>query len=453
MTAQRDIPSVDFLLTLPPATQLVQEYGHSWVVNTLRETLEGIRNSIANGSTLPANSEIMDEVSHLLASQSAISIRKVINATGVLLHTNLGRAPLSSASLESLREVEDSYTNLEFDLETGKRGNRSVHAQDLLTRLLQTEAALVVNNNAAAVLLILSALAKGKKVAISRAQMIEIGGGFRIPEVMRQSGAKLYEIGTTNRTHLSDYQTALDEGSEMILVAHPSNYKIVGFTTQPGLSELSQLAQTYQVPLVYDIGSGAILDTASYGLSHEPMVQEALIEGADLVCFSGDKLLGGPQCGIIVGRKDLIAELSKHPLYRALRPDKLILLTLSATLLSYLKGKADTEIPLYHLLSRSLEDLQKTAQAVVETLGCGSVISGKSTIGGGSLPEETLDTWLVAFPFRSPSKLLKCLRQQTPPVIARIQDDQVVCDLRTVMPEDTGILIENLRKALVIMKE
>jgi len=432
---------------------LVEEYSHNWVVNALRETLEAVRNDVAQGGELPDTRAITNDVNRLLISQSSLSIRKVINATGVLLHTNLGRSPLSKASLESLGEIERAYTNLEFDLDTGKRGDRSVHAQDLLTRMLNAEAALVVNNNAGAVLLILSALAKGKKVAISRSQMIEIGGGFRIPEVMRQSGAKLYELGATNRTHLSDYQAALADGAQMILVAHPSNYKIVGFTTQPSLSELANLAHTHHVPLVYDIGSGALLDTTKYGLSHEPTVQEALSEGADLVCFSGDKLLGGPQSGIIVGRTSLITRLIKHPLYRALRPDKMILLALSATLLSFLKGKVDTEIPLYRLLSRSDEELRQTAQSVVDAVGCGAVLRGKSTIGGGSLPEEALDTWLAAFSVPSPTKLLKSLRDQIPPVIARIQDDQVVCDLRTVQPQETFSLIENLRKALAAVKE
>lgn len=453
MTAQRDIPSVDFLLTQPLVKCLVQEYGHNWVVTALRETLDGIRKTISEGEVIPETSAITNQLNQRLVSQSAPSITRVINATGVLLHTNLGRSPLSGVNLEFLSEIKDAYTNLEFNLETGNRGNRSVHAQDLLIRLLQAEAALVVNNNAAAVLLILSALAKGKKVAISRSQMIEIGGGFRIPEVMRQSGAKLIEIGTTNRTHLSDYQAALQDGVDLILVAHPSNYKIVGFVTQPNLSEIAQLTQTYKVPLVYDIGSGALLDTTKYGLSHEPTVQEALSDGADLVCFSGDKLLGGPQCGIIVGRKDLIARLNKHPLYRAFRPDKLILLSLSATLLSYLKGKTDTEIPLYRMLSYSEDALHTRAQSVIDSLGSGSLLRGKSTIGGGSLPEETLDTWLVSFATPSPTKLLKKLREQTPPVIARIQDDRVVCDLRTVQPEETSYLIENLRKALATTKE
>lgn len=453
MTAQRDIPSVDFLLNQPLVKCLVEEYGHDWVVIALRETLGENRISIANGESLPDLPNIINAAKGYLTAQSTISIRKVINSTGVLLHTNLGRSPLSSSSLEALSEIGDAYTNLEFNLETGNRGNRSVHAQDLLIRLLQAEAALVVNNNAAAVLLILSALAKGKKVAISRSQMIEIGGGFRIPEVMRQSGAKLIEIGTTNRTHLSDYHAVMEDGVDLILVAHPSNYKIVGFVTQPNLSEIAQLTQTYKVPLVYDIGSGALLDTTKYGLSHEPTVQEALSDGADLVCFSGDKLLGGPQCGIIVGRKDLIARLNKHPLYRAFRPDKLILLSLSATLLSYLKGKTDTEIPLYRMLSYSEDALHTRAQSVIDSLGSGSLLRGKSTIGGGSLPEETLDTWLVSFATPSPTKLLKKLREQTPPVIARIQDDRVVCDLRTVQPEETSYLIENLRKALATTKE
>lgn len=453
MTAQRGIPSVDLLLSLPAFIQLEEEFGHTWVVVVLREVLADIRKSIANGSTMPDQSHILDDLTERLCGQGAITLRKVINASGVLLHTNLGRSPLSMTSLRELSKIGDSYSNLEFDLTLGKRSNRSLHTQDLLVHLLDAEAALVVNNNAAAVLLSLSALAKGKKVAISRSQMIEIGGGFRIPDVMRQSGAKLIEVGTTNRTHLSDYQTAIDEGAEVILLAHPSNFKITGFTSLPSLAEVVLLANKNQVTVIYDIGSGALVDMTKYGLTHEPMVQEALKCGVDLICFSGDKLLGGPQSGIIVGKKALIDKIAKHPLYRALRPDKMILLTLSSTILSYLKGKVETEIPLYRLLSRTDEELFNTATKVIEALGTGTVLKGESTIGGGSMPDETLDTWLAAFTVPNPAKLLQKLREQTPPIIARIQKNQVVCDLRTVPIEDTTLMIENLHKALTATKE
>ncbi len=452
MTAQRHIPSVDSLLKQPAVSELVNLYGHVWTVEAIRQVLDQLRSSPELCQSLTTDSIIVT-LRQKLESQASFSIKPVINATGVLLHTNLGRAPLSEAGFEAIGNLVGAYSNLEFDLSKGSRGNRSIHATQMLKQLLGVESALVVNNNAGAVLLILSALVKGKKVAISRSQLIEIGGGFRIPEVMRQSGAKLYEVGATNRTHLSDYAAALDDGAQMILLAHPSNFKISGFTAQPELHELIDLARQYQVPLVYDLGSGALLDTSAYGIAREPTVQEILAAGADLVCFSGDKLLGGPQSGIIVGRQTLIARLNRHPLYRALRPDKLILITLSAVLLSYLRGKADSEIPLYQMLSRSLDELKQTAQEVLRQLGQGELQEGQSTIGGGSLPEESLPTWLVAFSTPLPEKLCKSLREQQPPVIARIQKDQVVCDLRTIRPKDLPVFTKSLEKALIAIKE
>lgn len=452
MTAQRQIPSVDSLLKQPDVSVLVNLYGHTWTVEAIRQILDQLRSCPEQCQSMTTAS-IIAKLRQALESQASFSIKPVINATGVLLHTNLGRAPLSEAGFEAIRNLAGAYSNLEFDLSKGSRGNRSIHATQMLKQLLGAESALVVNNNAGAVLLVLSSLVKGKKVAISRSQLIEIGGGFRIPEVMRQSGAKLYEVGTTNRTHLSDFTAALDDGAQMILLAHPSNFKISGFTAQPELHKLVNLARQYQVPLVYDLGSGALLDTSAYGIAHELTVQEVLAAGADLVCFSGDKLLGGPQCGVIIGRQALIAKLSRHPLYRALRPDKLILISLSAVLLSYLRGKADSEIPLYQMLGRSLEDLKQAAQAVIRQLGQGELQGGQSTIGGGSLPEESLPTWLVAFSTPSPEKLCKSLREQQPPVIARIQKDQVICDLRTIRPKDLPVFIKSLEKALIATKE
>jgi len=323
-----------------------------------------------------------------------------------------------------------------------------LHAEAYLTHLTGAEAALVVNNNAAALLLVLTALARRKQVAVSRTQLVEIGGGFRIPDVLRASGAHLLEVGTTNRTHLSDFQEVIAAGADLLLLTHHSNFKIVGFATEPTLPELVELAHSAGLPLVFDLGSGALLDTAQFGLAHELTVPEAIQTGADLVCFSGDKLLGGPQAGIIVGKLALVEKLRRHALYRALRPDKLCLSALSATLLHYMKGEAEHAIPIYQMLSRSAESLKAQAQFWQQQLGFGEVLPGYSTIGGGSLPEETLPTWLLALPVKSPQKLLTNLRACQPPIIARIENDQVVLDPRTVQPEDEAALLAGLQSVI-----
>jgi L-seryl-tRNA(Ser) seleniumtransferase len=303
----------------------------------------------------------------------------------------------------------------------------------------------VVNNNAAAVLLALTALARRRAVVIARSQLVEIGGGFRVPEVMKQSGARLVEVGTTNRVHLSDYEAALEEHPALFMRAHRSNFIILGFTSEPGLEEIARLAHHAGLPVVDDLGSGSLLDTARYGLGHEPTVQESLEAGADLVCFSGDKLLGGPQAGMVVGRADLIGKLRKHPLARALRLDKLCLAALNATLLHYLKDEAERQIPVWRMISAKQGELKARAQGWAERLGFGEVISGESTVGGGSLPGETMPTWLLALDSTSPNRTLARLRQCQPPVIARAQDERVVLDPRTVLPEQDDLLLENLK--------
>ncbi|MEJ5225228.1 MAG: L-seryl-tRNA(Sec) selenium transferase, partial [Anaerolineales bacterium] len=312
----------------------------------------------------------------------------------------------------------------------------------VLRRLTGAEAAVVVNNNAAAVLLTLSALAARGRVIIPRSQLIEIGGGFRVPDVMRQSGAKLVEVGTTNKVRLADYEAAMDEApTALVMRAHHSNFKIIGFTEEPALSEVVAAAHARGVPVVDDLGSGALLDTARYGLTHEPMVQESLAAGVDLVCFSGDKLLGGPQAGIILGRADLVAKIKKHPLARAVRADKTALAGLTATLLHYLKDEAERDIPVWRMMSRPLEAIRATAEAWRAKLRVGEVIEGQSTIGGGSLPGETLPTFLLALDVKSPDRFLARLRQQNPPVIARTEKDRVLFDPRTVLPEQEGALL------------
>lgn len=453
MVSPRDIPSVDQILKHPRTEQLLGAYGHAWTVSAIREVLDELRQSLPNLAEIPSDAELENSLESILQKQSQPSLRPVINATGVLLHTNLGRAPLSQAALAAVESVACGYSTLEYDLTKGKRGKRDIHASALLTRLTGGESALLVNNNAAAVLLALSALSKGKKVAISRSQLVEIGGGFRIPDVMKQSGAKLLEVGTTNRTRLADFEQAIAEGASLLLVAHQSNFKIIGFTEEPALEDLARLAHQHDLPLMVDLGSGAILDTAKYGLAHETTVQETLAKGADLVCFSSDKLLGGPQAGILIGKADLLTKIRRHPLYRAIRADKLCLAALSATLLHYLKGEAEQAIPLYQMLSRSIESLQAQVQKWIDRLQAGSVVEGFSTIGGGSLPGETLPTCLLALKVKSPTKLAATLRGANPPIIARVQEDLLLLDPRTVLPWQEETLLKSLHTVLIERKE
>jgi len=448
MNHYRSIPSVDHLLNLPDMAPLLEEYGHAWCVSAIRSVLDQLRQPTKDSVPVLDDHIILQEVETVLNKETELTLRSVINATGVILHTNLGRAPLSESALEAIREIAGGYSSLEYDLKKGKRGKRDIHAADLLSKLTGAEGALVVNNNAGAVMLTLAALANHKKVAISRSQLVEIGGGFRIPEVMRLSGAKLLEIGTTNRTHLKDYEEAVEDGANLFLLAHQSNFKIIGFTTMPLLTEISTLAKANSLPVVYDLGSGALLDVNEFGLENELTVQQALKEGADLVCFSGDKLLGGPQAGLIVGKADLIAKIRTHPFYRALRADKLCLAALNATLLEYLKGKAEEEVPVITMLSQKPEKLKERARHWQAHLGTGEVVESNSTIGGGSLPEQELQTWCLAITPNSAKRFTSRLRQFNPPVIARIENEKVLLDPRTVLPKDEEILLSHLSNAI-----
>ncbi|MCA9918498.1 MAG: L-seryl-tRNA(Sec) selenium transferase, partial [Anaerolineales bacterium] len=356
--------------------------------------------------------------------------------------------PLSAAARQAIEDAAKGYSTLEYDLPSGQRGSRTVHAEQLLTRLTEAEAALVVNNNAAAVLLMLTALCQGKEVIISRGQLVEIGGGFRIPDVMAQSGAKLVEVGTTNRTHLRDYQHAITENTAAILVAHHSNYKVIGFTSEPTLAELAELAHEHNLPLLYDQGSGALLDSSPFGLEPEPTVLDGLAAGADLVAFSGDKLLGGPQAGILVGRQALVARLKKHPLARAVRADKLCLAGLSATLTHYLTDKALEEIPVWRMIARPLSEIEPEADtwaARLQEQGIrAEVVDGRSTVGGGSLPGTSLPSRVVAIHPSDPDALAARLRQEKVPVIGRIQDGRFLIDPRTILPEQVEMLLQSL---------
>jgi L-seryl-tRNA(Ser) seleniumtransferase len=383
---------------------------------------------------------------------------RVINATGVVLHTNLGRAPLGQSALDAIAAISGGYNNLEYTVETGERGSRHIHGETMLNLLTGAEAAMVVNNGAEAILLALSAMAAGKEVVLSRGEMIEIGGSFRVPDIMTQSGCQLVEVGTTNRTHLEDYQKAINPQTGAILKVHTSNYRISGFTAAVSNRELAVLAHNHDIPLVEDLGSGVLIDTAKHGLMHEPTVQEALAAGVDLVTCSGDKLLGGPQAGLILGRADLVARCKRHPLARALRVGKLTLAALQATLTHYLQGEEDKEVPIWRMCSLSSESIGSRAAAMAYSLGSLSlpvaieVMAGKSAVGGGSLPGETLPTMLLAIRGEgslSPQSLAKRLRQNVPPVVARVEANSLLLDLRTVAPDEDALALSALQKALV----
>ncbi len=374
----------------------------------------------------------------------------MINATGVILHTNLGRAPLSQATLTAMAACAAGYSSLEYDLEAGARGSRHEHLGTLLRLLTGAESALIVNNNASSVLLALAALAAGREVVISRGQLVEIGGGFRIPDVLRQSGARLVEVGTTNRTYVEDYASAMTPDTALLLRVHASNFRVLGFVHNPTLAELVTLAHRSGLPMVDDLGSGSLLPTERFGLAHEPMVQESLAAGADLVCFSGDKLLGGPQAGILVGKTAAIAQLRRHPLTRALRPDKATIAGLHATLLHYVRGEAESAIPVWRMISVTREELEARARRLAATLESlpVEVVPTEATVGGGSLPGETLPSAALAiWGAGSVAGLATQLRHWRTPIVGRIAEDRLLLDLRTVSPDQDEELVAGMRDA------
>lgn len=448
MTSLRNLPSVEQLLQ--NAADLIATYGRPLTLDALRVTLDDVRARFKARPplALPTNDEILAQAKSHLSVWTQPTLIPVINASGVILHTNLGRAPLSKATIAAMGTVASGYSNLEYDLGKGKRGSRLIHAESVLQKLTGAEAALVVNNNASAVLLTLAALSNRKRAIIARSQLVEIGGGFRVPDVMKQSGAKLVEVGTTNRVHLRDYEEALSEPTGVVMRAHRSNFKIIGFTEEPELNDIVDVAHKAGVMVVDDLGSGSFIDTAQYGLIHEPTVQETLSAGVDVVTFSGDKLLGGPQAGIIVGRKELIAKIKKHPLARAVRADKVALAGIMVTLLHYLKDEAEHEIPIWQMISMKQEQVKVRAEAWQDALGRGEVVESKSTIGGGSLPGESLPTYVLALDVKSPDKFMAKLRASNPPLIARTENNRVLLDPRTVLPEQDKVLISILKSQL-----
>jgi L-seryl-tRNA(Ser) seleniumtransferase len=446
----RQLPSVDALLNSPYCSELQVAFGRPLTLEGLRSILADAREAIGSGEleSTPTDHELLDRTRVWLESNLAPTLFPVINATGVIVHTNLGRAPLSEAALSAVHGAAAGYSNLEYNTEAGERGSRTVHAAELLKQVTGAEDALVVNNNAAAVLLMLTGLCSGGEVIISRGQLVEIGGGFRVPDIMAQSGARLVEVGTTNRTHLYDYERAITPDTAAILVAHHSNYKIIGFTSEPSLDELAELARANDIPLLFDQGSGALLDVSPFGLDHEPTVIEGLEAGADLVAFSGDKLLGGPQAGILCGRGDLIEVLKRHPLARAMRADKLCLAGLASTLTHYMRNEALDSIPVWQMIGRPVEEIDEVAGQWVSRLAevgvAAQVLDGRSRVGGGSLPGSSLPTKLVAVLAANAELLAARLRQAEHPVIARIQEDRLLLDPRTVLPWQANALLDTL---------
>ena len=461
----RTLPAVDELLHRPPIQTLLRNHSRPLVVDSIRKVLgekrqtilQGVEEEAAAAASLTPD-QWADAVEEAVATTLRPSLRPVINATGVVLHTNLGRAPLAEEALRKLVEIAGGYSNLELDLETGERGSRYEHVEKLLCRVSGAESGLVVNNNAGAVFLALNSLAEGKEVIVSRGQLVEIGGSFRIPDVMRKSGVRLVEVGTTNRTHLRDYEQAITEETALLLKVHTSNYRILGFTAEVPLKELAALGAARGLPVMEDLGSGCFIDLSPHGIEHEPTVQETLQAGVDVVTFSGDKLLGGPQAGIVLGKKSFIDRIKKNPLNRALRIDKLTLAGLESTLRVYLdENRILSAVPALAMLACPLKELESRARRFQRKLG--REISGEcqitlredsSQVGGGALPLQVLPTRVVAIrPLRlSASALEEKLRRSEPPVIARVKEEEVFLDLRTVAGEEEAALLEAVKKAL-----
>jgi L-seryl-tRNA(Ser) seleniumtransferase len=430
----RALPSVDRIASDPSLSDMSSR---QLLTDLAREALDDARLSISDGGDAPSFEELVADVRRRHESVVRPPVRRVINATGVILHTNLGRAPLADEAIGAMAAVSRGYSNLEFEMASGARGSRHTILEPLLRRLTGAEAAIAVNNNASAVLLALAALAAGREVIVSRGQLVEIGGGFRVPDVMRQSRARLVEVGTTNRTRGADFASAVGPKTAAVMRVHPSNFKVSGFTEAPSLEDLARVARGAGVLLLDDLGSGCLLDTRTYGLPPEPTPQASIAAGADVVTFSGDKLLGGPQAGLIVGTAKAVAAMKRHPLARAVRLDKASIAGMAATLRLYLEGAAEARVPVWRMISTTIDDLDARARELASRIGAAaSVVDGRSMVGGGSLPEESLPTRLVAVepPRGSATSLARRLRARD--VVPRIEDGRLLIDPRTVDPAD-----------------
>jgi L-seryl-tRNA(Ser) seleniumtransferase len=454
----RTIPSIEQLRRRAVMCDVERRFGATATVDALRAAADAVRSAIIEGDpSLSDAAAVGARIEAIAVGQIRAafrpSIEPVINATGVILHTNLGRAPLAAAAVDHVAAIARAYSTLEYDLARGARGRRDVHAETLLCRLTGAEAAVVVNNNAAATLLILAALAAGREVIVSRGELVEIGGGFRVPDVMVQSGAVLREVGTTNKTRVSDYAAAVSDRTALILRVHTSNFRIEGFTERPGIDALVAVGRQLSVPLAEDLGSGLLSADPHHPLArHEPTVAGSVTAGIDVCCFSGDKLLGGPQAGIIVGRATLVDRIRRHPLMRALRVDKMAYAALEATLVEYAAGRAAATIPVQRMLTMDAEDVRARAEALAARVRSregwrATLLPGASAVGGGSAPGVELATWLVVIEKDglSPDALEERLRRMVPPVVARIERDQVVLDLRTVLPDQDDMLAGQIR--------
>jgi L-seryl-tRNA(Ser) seleniumtransferase len=453
----RQIPSVDEVLKSPSGQKWLKNYPRLFVLKGIRESIALFREDIMEGKRTEFSSEeLYSYIDQSIKGLSSLSLRPVINATGIVIHTNLGRAPLHKGAIENIISVSEGYSNLEYNLEEGKRGKRYDHIKDILKELTGAEEAIVVNNNAAAVLLCLSALARGKEVVVSRGELVEIGGSFRVPDVMLQSGAILHEVGTTNKTHLKDYASAINDSTALFLKVHQSNYRIIGFTEDVPIEELIKLGRLHGIPVMYDLGSGCFADLSVYGIRDEPVVKEIVNKGADIVTFSGDKLLGGPQAGIILGRKKYIDRISTHPLTRAVRIDKLTLSALEYTLSIYADmDRAINEIPVLKMLLQDIRIIKKRAERIARGLKkilpdfMITVEQDKSQAGGGSLPGISLQTYVVCLrhPSISATQIERILRRTEPPVISRIKEDMVLLDARTIRDKDLKTLLNAVKSA------
>ena len=448
----KNIPKVDELLRSPALAETIAQYADHAVTEAIRAELDALRQGILAGRTtaLPERAVLCQQISRRVQREALPSFRSVINGTGILLHTNLGRSCLSDKAANAVYAVSRSYTNLEYDLASGSRGSRYSHVEDLLCRLTGAESALVVNNNAAAVLLVLSALTQGGQVIVSRGELVEIGGSFRVPEIMEACGAQLKEVGATNKTHLFDYERAIGDQTKALMKVHTSNYRIIGFSETPALSDLTVLGHKYGLPVIEDLGSGCLLDLKRFGIHDEPSVQDSIRAGVDVVSFSGDKLLGGPQAGIILGKKDYLDILKKHPLNRAMRVDKMTLAALEATLRSYDAG-TEEEIPVVAMLSVQPEALKEKASRLAAILtragiSC-EILPTEGRVGGGSVPNHTLPSFAVAFSSEV-NKLEETLRLGAQPIIGRIHDGKYLLDVRTLFEEDFPTIVEALKEAV-----
>jgi len=460
----RKLPSIDVLINTEEAKELIEEYSHNLIVEVSRNVLKELRTEIQKNEKNVSDEEnlssenILKRIENHLKEKFSPSLCKAINATGVILHTGLGRAVLSREAKDLVNSIIEGYCTLEIDIESGRRGHRDVHLNNLFCELTGAEAATVVNNNAAATLLILNTLAKGKEVIVSRGQLVEIGGSFRMPEVMEASGAILKEVGTTNKTHLKDYTSAINENTRAIMRVHHSNYRIVGFADEPAIEELAELAKEHNLPLIDDLGSGALVDLNEFGLETEPMVKNSIKAGIDVACFSGDKLIGGPQAGVIVGKALIVEKIRKNPLARTVRIGKLTIACMEATLRLFLnQKKLNQKHPLYKTLSLSQEELEKRAKKVHKKLRALiadeidiSLIEGLSQVGGGSVPLETLPTKLLRVKSNalSAEELAKKLRLDSPPIFARVHKGAVLFDFRTIQEDEDSLIAEALMKLL-----